>query len=99
MLLLVRPAQVLATVGAPPARPAQRITRLLGSRLLAQGVTVGLSTDRRVLWAAAAVDALHAASMVPLLASRRWRSAGLASAGVAAAGVAASRLLDASADH
>lgn len=74
-----------------PELPAERrwVARVLGARLVAQHVTLLAAPHRPFLPAFAAVEALHAASMLPLLGLPRYRRAALLSGGVAAATAAA----------
>jgi hypothetical protein len=89
--LLVRPGAVAAVVA--PGFPRERlwIARVLGARLVGQHALVltrpGPSTRRP----AAAVDALHAVSMLPVLALPRYRRAALVTGGLAAASALAGR--------
>jgi hypothetical protein len=95
---------VLATAGPALAEwvsgrdtpPPTWVVRLLGGRLLAQGVLLMLRPGRRLMLAGATVDGTHAASMVA--AALQWpqyRRAAVVSAGMAvgfaAAGVAVAR--------
>ena len=84
MTLLVRPHQVVAAFS--PEFPESRlwVVRVLGARHLAQNAIVLAAPRTPVVGAAAAVDLLHAASMLPLLTSDRYRRAALISGGVAA---------------
>jgi hypothetical protein len=93
-LLLIAPATA-ARLAAGGGRPAPAwLVRLLGARMVAQaGVSAALlrrgADRRRVLRAGAAVDALHALSMVGAAAAwPRYRAGALASAGAAAASAA-----------
>ena len=85
VLLLARPLQVVDAVA--PAFPRERLwlVRALGARLLAQHVAVLAAPDPRLVRAGSAVDLLHAASMVPFLASPRYGRAARISGGLAAA--------------
>ena len=85
--LLLRPEGVIRAV-APELPPERRwVARLLGARLVAQHVLLLARPGRGPVLAAAAVDALHAASMVLLLHRAPYRRAALAS-GAAALGFA-----------
>jgi hypothetical protein len=68
-----------------PELPAEKrwLVRVLGARLVAQHATVLLAPVRPVRSVAAAVELLHAASLVPLLGRPRYRRAALISGGVA----------------
>ena len=83
--LIARPQQAVDRIA--PAFPASRLrlVRVLGGRLLVQHGAALAVPDRRVVRAGSAIDLLHAASMVPLLGSRRYRRAALISGGVAGA--------------
>jgi hypothetical protein len=76
-----------------PEFPESRlwVVRVLGARHLAQGAVVLAAPRAPVVRAAAAVDALHAASMLPLLTFPRYGRAARVSGGIAAtwAGLAA----------
>jgi hypothetical protein len=89
LVLLTRPGLPVTLGLAAPDLP-RGIVRLLGARRVAQAA-VGLAVPRREVWlAGAAVDALHALSM--LAAAARWpgyRRAALLSAGTAAMAAAA----------
>ena len=86
--LLARPEQVVDAVA--PAFPRERrwLVRVLGARLLAQHGAVLVSPSPRLVRLSSAVDLLHAATMVPFLASPRYGPAARLSGG-AAAGYAA----------
>jgi hypothetical protein len=58
---------------------------VLGVRVAAESAALLATSDRRVRMAAAGVDVLHAASMLPCLFSPRYRRAALISGGDAAA--------------
>lgn len=86
-----------AWLGLSPTA-ARRVVRVLGARQVAQGVvTAARGDDPQVLLVGSVVDALHAASMLPLVAVRgpyRRRaalSATLAAAAAAVGGAAAER--------
>ena len=85
LALLARPRAVVRALC--PELPGDRIwvVRVLGARLVVQHALVLSAPEPPVVRAAAAVDLLHAASMVPLLGSRRYRRAALISGGVAGA--------------
>jgi hypothetical protein len=71
--LLRARGQARAELGSAPTRGDIVVFRVLGVRQLTQAV-LGRASGLRYL--GAGVDALHAASMVPvLLVSRRWRRA------------------------
>ena len=84
-LLLARPESALTRVA--PEYPLERrwVVRLLGARLVGQHAAVLVAPRPAVVRAAAAVDLLHAATMVPLLRSRRYGRAARISGGLAAA--------------
>jgi hypothetical protein len=82
--LLVRPERCASLVSLGGRCPAGWLIRLLGGRMLVQAGYELASGSRRALRLGAAVDALHAASM--LAAAVRWpgyRRVALASAGLA----------------
>lgn len=84
-LLLIRPQQVVGAV--TPAFPRERrwLVRALGGRMLVQHGAVLVRPEPSVLTAAAGVDLLHAASMLPFLASARYgRAARISAAGALA---------------
>jgi hypothetical protein len=85
LVLVTRPEQVLDRLA--PAFPAERrgLVRVLGARLLVQHGAVLAVPDRRLVRLGSAVDLLHAASMVPLVASPRYGRAARISGGLAAA--------------
>jgi hypothetical protein len=87
--LIARPQQVVDRVS--PAFPADRLwlVRALGGRLLAQHGAVLAVPDRRLVRLGSAVDLLHAASMVPFLASPHYGRAARLSGGMAAGYAAA----------
>src|SRR4051794_15656664 len=84
-LLLVRPERVVDALA--PAFPRERLwlVRLLGVRLLAQHGAVLVAPGAAVVRLGAAVDLVHAASMVPFLGSPRYGRAARLSGGLAAA--------------
>jgi hypothetical protein len=83
--LLLRPRDVLARL-APEYPPERRwVVRLLGARLVAQHAAVLAAPRPAVLRTAAGVDLLHAATMLPLVRSRRYGRAARISGAVAAA--------------
>ena len=83
--LLSRPQQIVDAVA--PAFPRERLwlVRALGARLLVQHGSVLAAPDPRLVRAGSAVDLLHAASMVPFVASPRYGRAARTSGGLAAA--------------
>jgi len=83
--LLTRPQQVVDRVG--PAFPADRLwlVRGLGARLLVQHGAVLVAPGRRLVRMSSAVDLLHAASMVPFVASPHYGRAARVSGALAAA--------------
>jgi hypothetical protein len=93
LALLARPRQVAAAVS--PEYPPSRlwVARLLGARLLVQHAAVLAAPRPAVLRAAAAVDLVHAASMVPLLRSARYGRAARVTGGGAAGTALAAVLL------
>jgi hypothetical protein len=83
--LLARPQQVLDRLA--PAFPASRrwLVRVLGVRLLVQHGAVLVLPDPVLVRAGSAVDLLHAASMVPFVASPQYGRAARMSGALAAA--------------
>jgi hypothetical protein len=90
--LLARPQAVVGA--AAPAFPRDRLwlVRLLGARLIAQHGVVLAAPDPRLVRLGSAVELLHAASMVPFVASPRYGRAARVS-GALAAGSAAVALV------
>jgi hypothetical protein len=88
-VLLTRPQQVVDRVS--PAFPASRrwLVRALGVRLLVQHGAVLAVPDRPLIRVSSAVDLLHAASMVPFVASPHYGRAARISGGLAAGYAAA----------
>ena len=88
-VLLARPQQVIDRVA--PAFPASRrwLVRALGVRLLIQHGAVLAVPDPRIIRASSAVDLLHAATMVPFVASPHYGRAARISGGLAATYAAA----------
>lgn len=78
-----------------PDRPEPRtwVVRLLGARMLAQHILVVVAPVRPVVGLSAAVDAVHAASMLAVAAtSPSYRRVSLVSAGIAGAAAVAGAL-------
>ncbi len=72
MAQLCAPRRLAGLLGVRPSSTAATLTRVLGARHLAQGLAllvVGASAAHRV---GAAVDGLHAASLIPI----GWRAGG-----------------------
>ena len=84
-VLLARPQEVADRVA--PAFPTSRLwlARALGVRLLVQHGAVLAVPDRGVVRASSAVDLLHAATMVPFVASPQYGRAARITGGLAAA--------------
>ncbi len=76
---LGRPQQVAQLVGAPVIGASTlMVIRVLGARQLAQAVATQLRTTPTVLASGAAIDYLHAASLIALaIAKPQWRRAAL----------------------
>jgi hypothetical protein len=95
LALLVRPRRVVAALC--PEFPESRIwlVRVLGARMVAQHAVVLALPERPVVRVAATVDLVHAATLVPFLASPRYgraaRISGALSAGYAVLGAAVTR--------
>ena len=83
--LVALPEDVVDSVA--PAFPRERLwlVRLLGIRLLAQHGAVLVAPRRELIRLSSAVDLVHAASMVPFVASPRYGRAARLSGGLAAA--------------
>jgi hypothetical protein len=88
LVLLLRPRAVADRLCPEFPRSRLWIARVLGARLLVQNTALLAAPDGRLVTAASGIDLLHAASMVPLLRSPRYRRAALISGGVAAASAA-----------
>jgi hypothetical protein len=89
--LLAQPVRIGQLVTARRGQdPAAWLVRILGLRMLAQGTVELVRPGRKLVLAGAAVDLLHALSMVGVgLLWPRFRRAALASAGAATATAAA----------
>jgi hypothetical protein len=82
--LLIRPQELLRRLAPGSPLPPAWIVRLLGARSVVQAGTVLLRPTRGVVLAGAAVDGLHAASMIGLaVRSPSHRRPALVSAAVA----------------
>ncbi|MGR6965177.1 hypothetical protein ACU610_11995 [Geodermatophilus sp. URMC 61] len=84
LALLARPDEVVDALCPELPRSRRWAVRLLGARLVVQHAAVLAAPEPRVVRAGSAVDLLHAASMVPLVRSPRYRRAALISGGIAA---------------
>ena len=82
-LLLGRPQRALDGVDPAFPRNARPLVRLLGARLVAQHGALLLRPAPGPVTTAAAVELLHAASMLPFLASPRYGRAARVSGAVA----------------
>ena len=89
LALALRPAATVAAVD--PRFPRARLwtARVLGARLVAQHAALLVRPAPGPARRAAAVEVLHAASMLPLLASPAYRRGALVSGALAAATAAA----------
>lgn len=85
LALLARPEQVLDAVSPAFPRDRRWLVRVLGVRLLLQHGAVLAAPGRRLVRLGSAVDLVHAASMVPFVASPRYGRAARISGGLAAA--------------
>jgi hypothetical protein len=85
--LLCVPGPIISAVTvAPASRRARTVARVLGARQVAQAAVCGLAPTRGLIQAGAAVDGLHASSMLALAgAEPRLRRALLAETVIAAA--------------
>ena len=88
-LLLACPQQLVDRVA--PALPASRrwLVRALGVRLLVQHGAVLVSLDPAIIRASSAIDLLHAATLVPFVASPQYGRAARISGALAATYAAA----------
>jgi len=87
--LLLAPRRSLGVrAGARGRRGAQTFARLLGARQLLEAVALGPHPSARMLRTGAAVDALHAASMLPLALLRPGLRGPALASGATAAGLA-----------
>lgn len=96
VITFFRPNQTVRTLTSGRGGvPDERIVRVLGARQALQGAVLIIRPRREIVKLAAAADALHAASLIPVIAaSHRYRraaviSAALASTAAATAGVLA----------
>ena len=96
LALLIRPERIAAAVA--PEFPRQRlwIARVLGARLVAQHALVLAAPTASSVRLAVAIDGLHAASMLPVVALPRYRRAALVTGGAAASFALAGRAAAAS---
>ncbi len=83
VLLATRPERVAHAVSGAAGVPAPWVVRLLGVRLLGQGIVVSAWPRPGTVALSAAVDATHGASMVLAAISPRFRRAALISAAAA----------------
>lgn len=94
LFLVARPDDVAAALARGQELPPSWLVRVLGSRVVCQQLAVSARPTRGPVLAGAAVDTLHAASMVA--AARIWprhRRVAAASAAVAATSAALELLL------
>ena len=84
LALLARPDRVVDVLCPDLPRSRRWAVRLLGVRVLVQHAAVLAVPEPRVVRAGSAVDLLHAASMVPLVRSARYRRAAVISGAVSA---------------
>lgn len=68
--LLTRPGPVIRTVTRSDSTQGTSVARLLGGRLIVQGVALAAFPTRGPLLAAGVVDLLHATSMIAVAAVR-----------------------------
>jgi hypothetical protein len=85
LFLLTRPGSALHHLAPRFPRERRWVVRLLGARLVVQHAAVLVAPRPSVVRAAAAVDLVHAATMLPLMRSSRYGRAARISAAVAAA--------------
>jgi|SRR4051812_38747717 hypothetical protein len=85
LALVTRPQQVVDRLAPEFPESHLPIVRLLGLRLLAQHGAVFVEPHPVLVRAGSAIDLLHAATMVPFVASPRYGRAARISGGLAAA--------------
>ena len=83
--LVARPERLVRAVAPEFPRDRLWIARLLGARLVAQHAAVLIAPSPALVRFGSAVDLVHAASMVPFVASPRYGRTARISGGVAAA--------------
>lgn len=84
LTMLVAPEWVVRRLTPDAPEPRSWIVRLLGARSLVQNVLIVIRPTRQAMQLGAAVDGLHAASMVGVAAlSSRFRRPAAVSAGIA----------------
>ena len=83
--LLARPRRIVDALAPEFPRDELRLLRLLGARLLVQHGAVLAMPTRGAVRLGSAVDLVHAASVVPFVASPRYGRAARLSGGLAAA--------------
>ena len=88
LALLSRSERVLDAVAPEFPRQRRWVVRVLGARMLVQHAVVLVRPEPAVVTAGAALDVLHAASMLPFLASARYGRAARVSGAVAFASAA-----------
>ncbi len=91
LALLIRPDRVLDAVAPAFPRGRRWLVRALGARMLVQHTAVLARPEPDVLTAGAGLDLLHAASMLPFVASARYGRAARISGAVALASAALAR--------
>jgi len=95
LALLIDPDRVVRLLAPTFPRERTWLVRALGARVLVQDAAVLLRPEPAVVATGAAVDLLHALSMLPFLRSTRYgraaRISGAVSAGAAVAGWALAR--------
>ena len=93
LVLLTRPQRVLDAVAPTFPRERAWLVRALGARMLVQHAVVLVRPGPGVVTSGTALDALHAASMLPFLGSDRYGRAARISAAVALGSAVAGRVL------
>ena len=95
LVLLFHPDRLLDTLAPEFPRERRWLVRAFGARVVLQDAAVLVRPEPPVVAAGAAVDVLHALSMLPFLRSTRYgraaRISGAVSAGAAVAGWALAR--------
>jgi hypothetical protein len=85
MALLARPQRIVDAVAPEFPRDRLWVVRLLGARLVAQHGAALAAPGPGIVRIGSAVDLVHAASMVPFVASPQYGRAARVSGGLAAA--------------
>jgi hypothetical protein len=84
LLLLTPPERVIDTLAPAFPRDRRWLVRALGARLVVQHGALLAAPSRRLAHLGSGIDLLHAATMVPFVASPRYGAAARLSGGLAA---------------